>query len=73
MSLQLATRIDNKVKKAVSAACRQMGVKMKHFVEEALLDKLEEYLDLKEVARLRKEAVRPLEDVIRDLEHHGKI
>jgi predicted HicB family RNase H-like nuclease len=39
---QLATRIDERVKKAIEKVCRARGEKMNHFIQEALLDKLEE-------------------------------
>ena len=38
---QLATRIDERVKGAVEKICKARGQKMNHFIEEALLDKLE--------------------------------
>jgi hypothetical protein len=68
---QLATRIDERVKGAVEKICKARGQKMNHFVEEALLDKIEELEDLEEVAGLRKEPTRPFKDVLRDLKIDG--
>ena len=69
--VQLATRIDARVKGAVERVCKARGQKMNHFIEEALLDKLEELEDLEDVKGLRKEPTRPFRDVVRDLKEHG--
>lgn len=68
---QLATRIDERVKGAVQKVCKARGQKMNHFIEEALLDKLEELEDLEELKGLRKEPTRPFKDVLRDLKRNG--
>jgi hypothetical protein len=68
---QLATRIDERVKGAVERICKVRGQKMNHFIEEALLDKLEELEDLEDVKCLRKEPTRPFKDVLRDLKLNG--
>jgi hypothetical protein len=68
---QLATRIDERVKGAVAKLCKARGLKMNHFIEEALLDKLEELEDLEDVKGLRKEPTRPFRDVLRDLKLNG--
>ena len=70
---QLATRIDNQVKKAVEAICRDRGLKMGRFIEDALLDKLEELEDVEDIKRIRHDPTRPLEDVIRDLKLNDKL
>lgn len=72
-SIQLATTINGKVKKAVEAVCKDRGLKMNKFIEEALLDKLEELEDIEEVANLRREATRPLAAILRELKAHGKL
>ena len=69
--VQLATRIDERVKGAVERVCKARGQKMNHFIEEALLDKLEELEDLEDIRHLRKEPSRPLKDVVRDLKANG--
>ena len=68
MSLaQIAVRVDGRLKRAVAEACRARGVKLTRFVQEALLDKLEEIADAEDVPRLRREPSRPLRQLIRDL------
>ena len=73
---QLATRIDADVKKAVEDICEIRGLKMNRFIEDALIDKLEELEELEDpedLTRIRFEPTRPLEDVIKDLKLNGKL
>ena len=64
---QLATRVDKRVKKAVEEVCAARGWKMNRFIEDALIDKLEELEDLEDLKKIRCEPSRPLKDVLRDL------
>ena len=64
---QIAIRVDGRLKRAVDEACRARGVKLTRFVQDALLDKLEEIADVEDLPRLRREPTRPLRDLIRDL------
>ena len=70
---QLATKIDERVKKALEGVCRQRGLKMNRFIEDAIVDKLEELEDIEDLKHLRKESFRPLGDVLSELKKHGKI
>ena len=70
---QLATRIDLRVKKAVEQLCRLRGLKMNRFIEEALIDKLEELEDVEDLKRIRFESTRPLADVLKDLKLDGEV
>ncbi len=71
--VQLATRIDARVKKAVEGLCKARGFKMNRFIEEALLDKLEELEDAEELKRIRFEPTRPLADLLKELKLDGKL
>lgn len=71
--VQLATRIDRRIKKAVEVICHERGLKIGRFVEDALLDKLEELEDIEDVKKLLREPTRPLKDVIRDLKLDGAL
>ncbi len=73
MQAQLATRIEGKIKRAVKRVCQSQGLKMNHFIEEALLDKLEELEDTKDLKKIQSEPRKPLEVVLRDLELSGKL
>ena len=73
MQMQLATRIEDKVKKAVEKVCDFRGLKINRFIEDALIDKLEEMADLDDLKRLRREPSRPLSTILKELKSHGKI
>lgn len=46
---------------------------MNHFIQEALLDRLEELEDIEELKNLRHESTRPLADVLGELKLDGKL
>jgi hypothetical protein len=71
--VQMATRIDERVKRAVEAVCAERGLKMGRFIEDALIDKLEELADLEDLEKIRAEPTRSLEDVIKELGLDGEI
>ena len=70
---QLATKIDDRVKKTMEKVCKKHGLKINRFVEDAILDRLEELEDLEDLKKLRREKFSPLEDVLEDLKKSGKI
>ncbi len=70
---QLATKIDENIKDALDSFCEEKGLKINKFLEEAILDKLEEYEDISDLRKLRKESFRSFDDVIKDLKNSGKI
>jgi hypothetical protein len=72
-SVQINARIDASLKKAVEEYCRSRGIVINHFIQEALLDRLEELEDVEDLKTLRHEPTRPLSDVLRDLKLDGKL
>jgi hypothetical protein len=70
---QLATKIDSSVKEALEAVCEERGIKMNRFIEDAILDKLEEFEDVGDLKRLRQESYRPFSAVMDELKKNGKI
>jgi hypothetical protein len=48
-------------------------VSQTRFVQDALLDKLEELADREDLPKLRREPTRPLRDLIRDLGLDGEL
>lgn len=70
---QLATKIDGSVKDALEAVCEERGIKMNRFIEDAILDKLEELEDVEDLKRLRQESYRPFSAVMEELKKNGKI
>ena len=71
--LQLATRIDERVKRALEEVCRRRGLKMTHFIESAIIDKLEELEDLEDLSQIHQEKTRPLSEVLAELGLSGEI
>jgi hypothetical protein len=68
---QLATRVDKRVKQAVEEICKTRGLKMNRFIEDALIDKLEELEDIEDLKKLRCEPSRPLDEILKDLKLDG--
>jgi hypothetical protein len=71
--VQIAARIDVRVKKAVDRICKGRGLKMNRFVEDALVDKLEELEDVDDVKRIRFEPTRPVEELVDELGLGGEV
>ncbi len=70
---QLATKIDENIKDALDSFCKERGLKINRFLEDAILDKLEEYEDVSDLRKLKSETFRPFEDVIKELKANGKL
>ena len=66
--IALSARIDTRIKAMADKFCKSRGLVMARFVEEAILDKLEESQDVADISKLRRESVRPFDDVLRELE-----
>ena len=65
--VQISARIDASLKRALERYCKSRGVVMNHFIQEALLDRLEELEDIEDLKQIRHEPTRPLADVLADL------
>lgn len=70
---QLATKIDENVKKALDAFCEERGLKINRFLEDAILDKIEEFEDVSEIKKLRREKTESFDDVLKELKASGKL
>lgn len=70
---QLATKIDLRVKRLLDAICESRGFKMNRFIEDAILEKIEEMEDIAEIKKIRKERTIPLSQAISDFKKHGKV
>lgn len=71
--VQLATRVDSRLKRAVEEVCEARGLKMNRFIQDALLDKLEELEDVEDLKAIRFEPTRPWSEVVRDLGLDGEM
>ena len=70
---QLATKLDEHVKDALDALCEARGLKIGHFVQEAILDKIEELQDLDDLKKLRVEDSVSLDEIVKELKKVGKL
>jgi len=72
-TVQINARVDETVKKAIDEYCKTHGIVMNHFVQEALIDRLEELEDIEDLRKIRHEPTRPLSEVLKELKLDGKI
>ena len=70
---QLATKIDKRVKEALDNFCKARGYKINRFIEDAILDKIEEYEDISDLGKLRAETFRPFDEVVSKLKSNGRL
>ena len=72
-TVQISARIDVRLKKALDEVCRSRGIVMNHFIQEALLDRLEELEDVEDLQAIRHEPTRPLSEVLAELKRGGPV
>lgn len=72
-TVQIGARVDEALKNAIEEYCRSRGIVMNHFIQEALLDRLEELEDIDDLKKIRHEPTRPLAEVLRELKLDGKL
>ena len=72
-TVQINARIDAALKKALDEYCRSHGVVMNHFIQQAILDRLEELEDIEDLKAIRHEPTRPLSDVLAELKLDGSL
>ena len=72
-TVQISARIDKALKSAIEKYCKSRGIVVNHFVQEALLDRLEELEDIEDLKKIRHEPTRPLSEVLSELKLDGKI
>ena len=63
-TVQVSVRIDPAIEDAVDRYCRTHGVARNHFIQEAIIDRLEELEDTEGLRGVRHEPSRPLDDVL---------
>ncbi len=72
-TVQINARIDERLKKALDEYCRSRGIIMNHFIQEAILDRLEELEDIDDLKAIRHEPTRPLAEVLAELRVDGEL
>lgn len=63
-TVTLSTLIDSRVKQAASAYCKEHGVKLRHFIEQAMLEQLEDAIDLEAYHQRKNENTISLEALL---------
>jgi hypothetical protein len=63
----ITARINKKVKSLADKWCKSQGLVLARFIEDAIIDKLEETHDLSEIEKLRREPTRPFSEVLKEL------
>lgn len=61
----LSTLIDSRVKKAANEFCKRRGMKLRYLVEQALIEQLEDDMDLQAYQERRQESTIPLEQILK--------
>lgn len=61
----LSTIINSEVKHAAVAFCKKRGLKLRYFIEEALLDQLEDEIDIEAYRQRKDEELIPLNKVLK--------
>lgn len=70
-TVRISAMVDETLKTVVERYCRAHGVAMDHFVQEALLDRLEQLEHIEDLKQVRREPTRPISEVLKDLELDG--
>lgn len=61
----LSTIIDERVKKAAAEFCKKRGIKLRYFIEQAMIEQLEDEIDLEAYRQRRNEETVPLEEILK--------
>jgi antitoxin component of RelBE/YafQ-DinJ toxin-antitoxin module len=64
-SVTLSTNIDAQIKEALSSFCKKKGLKIQHFVEKAILEQLEDAIDLEAYYERKDEETISFDELIR--------
>ncbi len=63
----LSTLIDARVKEAAAEFCKRRGIKLRYLVEQALVEQLEDEIDLEAYRERKNEQRIPLEQILKGL------
>ena len=65
----LSTVIDVRVKDAITSFCKRRGIKLRYLVEQALIEQLEDEIDIEAYHARRNEETVSLEEVLAGLKN----
>lgn len=60
----LSTIIDARVKEAITLYCKERGIKLRYLIEQALVEQIEDEIDLEAYRNRRSEKTVSFEDVL---------
>lgn len=63
----LSTIIDSKIKKAITEFCKKRGLKIRYLIENALIEYLEDEIDLEAYRSRQNEDTIPLEKILSEM------
>jgi hypothetical protein len=63
----LSTVIDAEVKEAITAFCKRRGIKLRYLIEQALVEQLEDEIDLEAYRERRNEETVPFDKILAKL------
>ena len=70
---QITARLDKPVADALRSYCKSSGLIINRFIQDCIIEKLEEISDLQELPKLRKEPTRPFSAVLAELKLNDKV
>ncbi len=63
----LSTVIDSRVKEAITNFCKRRGIKLRYLIEQALVEQLEDEIDLEAYRARRNEETVPFDQILAKL------
>lgn len=70
---QVTARLDKDIAEVLKSYCKSKGLIVNRFIQDCIVDKLEELADLNDIPKLRKEKTRPFSEVLAELKLNDKI
>ena len=72
-TVQVSVPVDVAIKKALADYCRRHRLAASDFIQDALVDRLQELEDIEDLRQIRDEPTRPFSDVVADLDLDGTV
>ena len=60
----LSTTIDSEIKEALTSYCKRHGLKIRYFIEQALVEHMEDFIDLEAYQERKNEETVDFEDIL---------
>jgi hypothetical protein len=66
-TLPLSTNISSQIKKVLDIYCKQHGIKIRYFIEQAIIDKLEDEIDIEAFELRKNEDTISLDELLKNI------